>query len=220
VTPLVAGLLVLAAVGAVADWVAIWRGIGVLEPMGKMLAIFALFAAVFVWPMAPGASATVRICLIVALAASLVGDLFLLRRDRFVQGLVAFLVAQLAYLAAFVQLPGGPIGLLVGIGLAFVLIVTVGHEIVDGALKSGKGQEAAVAVYLAAICGMAITATRTGMPLAMAGAWLFVASDSILGWDRFAARPAASERVARTRHLAVMVTYHLGQALLVVALAG
>ena len=131
---------------------------------------------------------------------------------------VAFLVAQLAYLAAFVQLRGGPIGLVVGILLAFGLVLTVGREIVDGARKARL--EVAVAVYLAAICGMAITATRTGNLPAIAGAWLFVASDSVLGWDRFAARPAASEREARTRRLAVMVTYHLGQVLLVVALAG
>jgi uncharacterized membrane protein YhhN len=97
-------------------------------------------------------------------------------------------------------------------------VLTVGRRIVEGA--RAHRLEAAVAVYLAAICGMAITATQTGMPLAIAGAWLFVASDATLGWDRFAARPPATEREARLRHLAVMVTYHLGQVLLVVALAG
>jgi alkylglycerol monooxygenase len=217
VTPAVGVLLALAALAAVANWAAIWVGSVRLERVAKPAALLALLLAAILWPIAPGASGVVRACLVVALAASLAGDVLLLPPGRFVPGLVAFLVAQLAYLAAFVQLPGGSFGLVLGIALAFGMVLTVGYQIVEGARTHRL--EAAVAVYLAAICGMAITATRTGIPLAIAGAWLFVASDSILGWDRFAARPAATEREARSRHLAVMVTYHLGQGLLVLALA-
>ena len=104
-----------------------------------------------------------------------------------------------------------------GVTVAFAMIAFVGRDIVAGARPAGL--RVPVAVYLVVICGMATTATWTLLPAAIAGAWLFVASDAILGWDRFAARPAATEREARLRHLAVMVTYHLGQALLVLALA-
>ena len=47
--------------------------------------------------------------------------------------------------------------------------------------------------------------------VAMAGALTFYASDSLLGWNRFV-RPFPHA------HLAVMVTYHLGQLLLVLSL--
>lgn len=65
-----------------------------------------------------------------------------------------------------------------------------------------------------------IAATRTGLPVAVAGAWLFVASDATLGWDRFAAPEPPTPRDAAIRRLAVIVPYHLGQALLLVALVG
>ena len=48
----------------------------------------------------------VRPWLVAALVASLVGDVLLLPPGRFVPGLLAFLVAHLAYVVAFVQLPG------------------------------------------------------------------------------------------------------------------
>jgi len=210
VTPLAWGLVCIAAVAAVVDWVAVFADLPGVERVAKPLVLVSLLvASVVLVPVGSG----VRPWLSIALAASLAGDVLLLPPGRFVPALVAFMVAQLAYLVVFVQLPGSPVWLVLGIALAFGLVLTVGHEIVEGARKARL--ELAVGVYLAAICGMAITATRTGIPLAA----LFVASDATLGWDRFAARPASSPREARLRRLAVMVTYHLGQVLLVVALA-
>ena len=55
---------------------------------------------------------------------------------------------------------------------------------------------------------MVIVAFDTGQPLIAAGATVFAASDSILAVDRFVEpRPWAP--------LAVMITYHVGQALIV-----
>ena len=59
---------------------------------------------------------------------------------------------------------------------------------------------------------MLATALATGNVVAGAGAVLFVASDSMIAWDRFV-RPFAWAPVA------IMVTYHLGQAGLVASLA-
>ena len=59
---------------------------------------------------------------------------------------------------------------------------------------------------------MAVAATRTGEPAAIAGAWLFVASDTLLGWGTFRGAESRDQRVA------VIVTYHLAQLLLVLAL--
>ena len=77
-----------------------------------------------------------------------------------------------------------------------------------------------VVAYFGAICLMAIAATASGSSLAAAGAWLFVASDTVLGWDRFAAPPAASRAAAARRRVAVIVTYHAAQVLLTVAVLG
>jgi uncharacterized membrane protein YhhN len=67
---------------------------------------------------------------------------------------------------------------------------------------------------------MAIAATASGNLVAAAGAWLFVASDTLLGWDRFAAAPTSSSRDAAIRRLAVIVPYHAAQLLLAVAVLG
>ena len=62
---------------------------------------------------------------------------------------------------------------------------------------------------------MAVAATRTGMPAAILGAWLFVASDAMLGWGRLRApAPGMPRGGGRGLRVAVMVTYHLAQGLL------
>jgi uncharacterized membrane protein YhhN len=58
------------------------------------------------------------------------------------------------------------------------------------------------------------------VPAAIAGAWLFVASDAMLGWGRLRAPVPGLPRGTPALGVAVMVTYHLGQALLLIALAG
>ena len=67
---------------------------------------------------------------------------------------------------------------------------------------------------------MAIAATASGSVIAAAGAWLFVASDTLLGWDRFAAAPAASSGTEARRRIAVIVPYHAAQVVLTVAILG
>ena len=70
---------------------------------------------------------------------------------------------------------------------------------------------APVAVYLVAIATMAVLAFNVGVPAAAAGAVLFVVSDTVLALDRFV-------RPIRHGTLAVHVTYHLAQGLLVLSL--
>lgn len=213
-TPLAWVLLGLAAFAAAIDWAAVAGAKIAVERVAKPAVLVLLLAAAIVLePVDPA----VRPWLLLALAASLVGDVLLLPPGRFTGGLVAFLVAQLAYLMAFLQLPGNTVLAVVGVGLAFALVAFVGRSIVEGARPSGLALP--VAVYLAAICLMAISGTRTGIPAVALGAWVFVASDATLGWDRFAAPEPGSARVASLRRLAVMVTYHAGQALLVIGLA-
>jgi uncharacterized membrane protein YhhN len=64
---------------------------------------------------------------------------------------------------------------------------------------------------MAVISVMLATALATGNVLAGLGAALFVASDAMIAWNRFV-------RPFRAADLGIMVTYHLGQAGLVLSL--
>ena len=65
--------------------------------------------------------------------------------------------------------------------------------------------------YIGVISAMVATAIGTRSPLVIAGAALFYCSDALIAWTRFI-------RDFRHGRLAVMVTYHLAQILLVLSL--
>jgi uncharacterized membrane protein YhhN len=212
VPPLAGLALVGAAIAALVDWIAVWSGgrRGLLvERVAKPVVPLLLAVAALAWPEGSLAVPAVRPWVVVALAASLLGDVLLLPPGRLTGGLVAFLVAHLAYLAAFVQLPGSVGWLVVGTVAAVVVAATAGRSLVLAA--RGAGMAAPVAAYLVVICAMAVAATRTDSPAAVAGAWLFVTSDTLLGWGAFRGAESRGQRVA------VIVTYHLAQLLLVVS---
>ncbi len=68
-----------------------------------------------------------------------------------------------------------------------------------------------MALYMVVISVMLATALASGNVLAGVGAALFVLSDSMIAWSRFV-------RPFRAAELGIMVTYHLGQAGLVLSL--
>jgi len=216
-----AALLALAAAAAVADWVVVWfdgprwrmleRG---LKPSVMLLLLLTALA----WPLPSGSSVLVRALLVVALLASLAGDFLLLPPGRLKAGLVAFLVGHIAYALAFAQLDGSALWLLAGIVAAVALGLTAGRRLVAAARS--RGMAGPVAAYLAVISAMAIAATRTGLPLAIIGAWLFMASDALLGYGQFVVAKAADGRAPRPLRMGVITTYHVGQILLVLALVG
>ncbi len=212
--------LAVAVVAAIANWAAVWAGGPVgraTERIAKPLVIIALIAVALVAPASTPLAASIRPWLVGGLAASLAGDILLLPPARFVPGLAAFLVAHLAYLAAFLLVPGDPAWLVVGLMAGAVVAATVGRVLLRAARAAGLG--GAVAVYLAVITVMAVVATRTGEPAAIAGAWLFVTSDALLGWRRFRASDLERERGGwRMLRTGVMVTYHLAQGLILLAL--
>jgi uncharacterized membrane protein YhhN len=214
--------LAVAAGLAVVDWLAVWaagpagRRIERIAKPGVMVALIA--AAGLAAPVTPEARAA-QPWLIAGLGASLAGDVLLLPPGRFMAGLAAFLLAHLAYLVAFLQLPGETAWLAAGVLVALVTVATVGRILVRAAARVGLGLP--VAAYLVAICAMAVAATRTGGAVAIAGAWLFVASDALLGWGRLREpRPGLERGGGRVLGTAVMVTYHAGQALIVLAVVG
>jgi uncharacterized membrane protein YhhN len=71
----------------------------------------------------------------------------------------------------------------------------------------------AIVVYSVVIGTMAASAIASGSTLAIGGALLFVVSDMLIAWSRFVT-PYAWAPVA------IIVTYHVGQAGLAAALRG
>jgi len=190
-TPFFCAAVACSAVGAIVATARGWRGgVYVLKPLTTLL-ILAL-----AWHL----PANLRLygpLVMAGLAFSLAGDVFLmLPRDRFVAGLVSFLVAHLLYVSAFMDgavrahayvTPGFRFTgwlLLPFIVYAAVLLRTLLPH-VPRALK------VPVIVYAAALLAMAwqgaerAFAGAPGGVLVLAGGVLFVASDSMLALDRF-----------------------------------
>ncbi|MBT9257881.1 lysoplasmalogenase [Phycicoccus sp. MAQZ13P-2] len=199
---------VLTAVVALADWWAVATRRHDLERWAKPAVMVGLVAVA----LAGGAlDHPAGPALLVALVLGGVGDVLLLgdSEPRFVAGLAAFLVGHLAYVLAFVR-DGLDHPALAAAGAATVAVALVaGRRILPAATRDGgAGLGAAVGVYMAVIAAMAVTGWATGSPLVAAGVTLFVVSDTLLALDRFVTpRPGA--------RLAVIVTYHLAQALIV-----
>jgi uncharacterized membrane protein YhhN len=197
----------------VGDWIAKARSQRVLEYVCKPATMVALIVAASTLDPASDAH-TRRLWFVAALVVSLAGDvLLMLPQDLFVPGLAAFLAAHLCYVAGFWS--AGPTG--VALAVAVVVVVAVvaplGRAILAAIGRAGLPGELriAVAAYMTVISAMLATALATGNVLAAVGATLFVASDSMIAWDRFVRRlPWAP--------VAIMVTYHLGQAGLVASL--
>jgi uncharacterized membrane protein YhhN len=199
------------AVAASANW---WSRLSDVrrrtEVWSKPLALIALIAvAVALDPI----DQLARAWFVMALVCSLAGDVLLLYGDRyFVPGLVAFLLAHLAYTFGFVAFDDWSLaGFLVGALMMAVLGAAVGVRIVLAARRKERALGTAVAMYLLVISLMFCAAMATGSTWAIVGAALFVASDSVLGWRQFVAK-------ASWMPVTVMVTYHLGQAGLVASL--
>ena len=193
---------------ALVDWYAVARGDRRTETWAKPAVLMSLIVAAVVL----GATATAAgVWLLVALVFGLLGDVALLSDSvsRFKAGVGAFLVGHLAYLICFAVLgltaPGWSwAGLLV---LAAAVLVT--RRVVPATHRAaGSALSVPVAVYSVVIGAMLLSAWFTGEPLVALGASVFVASDATLSVDRFV-RPHPRAR------LVVMVTYHVGQALIV-----
>lgn len=177
------------------------RAFYVLKPLTTVLIL--LLAAMALDPV----SSSYRRLVCAGLLFSLAGDVFLmLPRDRFVAGLASFLVAHLFYIAAFAAQPAR-----LGAPLVLLALVAYGGWLLRALWPRLGALRAPVAVYAAVLLVMAWTAsargTRVGsLPALMAalGAGLFVASDSVLAWERFRERHAYGQAV-------VLGTYYAAQ---------
>jgi len=181
----------------------------VCKPLTTLLVLVLAAAGV-------GADPRYRTLIVVGLAASLAGDVFLmLPRDRFVHGLGSFLLAHIVYGVAFARTPAGPGDAALLIGL---LLIAGG---IVRALWAGLGRlRGPVLLYVAAIIGMAWLAgvrwradAVPGAALAAAGAICFVLSDALLALDRF-------RRRIRHGRAWVLGSYYLAQVLIALSVPG
>lgn len=193
--------LPLFALGAAASGLYFWafaggrRGLAVaLKPL-PLLCLAAWVAA--------GARTPSAWLVVAGLVVSLVADVLI--ESSFLAGLGTFLLAHVAYIAAFVARTGEPLLLLLLPFLAWGALVLA-------RLWPGLGpMRMPVIVYAVVICAMMWRAAATvGTPggwTALAGAVLFAASDTLIAWDRFH-RPIQGSRYP------IMLLYWAGQLLI------
>ena len=102
----------------------------------------------------------------------------------FIAGLVTFLIAHLFYITAFRKASVRPMPWSAGAAL-LVFGIVMAAVVALPLLLDGNLLGAAVIAYMIVILMMGWTAVRTANPYAIAGALLFILSDSILAIDRF-----------------------------------
>lgn len=204
-------LIALSAVVAVIDWVAVARDDRRTEYVAKPLTMVCLIAAALVIDPAHSGA---RTWFIAALVFSLAGDVFLMvPRDLFVPGLASFLVAHLAYIPGLLIMGISGSGFLAGVVLVGVALPLLAPRILGAVSRSDDPSIALpVGVYMVVISAMVVAAGASGSLIALGGAVSFYVSDALIAWTRFI-------RDLRFGRLAVMVTYHVAQAALVVSLA-
>ena len=203
-------LLALAAAVAVADWYAVASQRKPVEYVCKPLTLALLIGvALALHP----AGEVRRSAFVAALVLSLLGDVFLmLRRDMFAFGLASFLLAHVAYVVGLRSGTSSTAALVAAAIAVVAVAAVVGARVLQGVVRGGHRELVGpVIAYMAVLAAMFVTALATLNPLAAVGAGLFFCSDAVLAWNRFV-------RALAWGSLTVIVTYHLGQALLVLSL--
>jgi uncharacterized membrane protein YhhN len=196
------------------DWLAVWKKWKWLEYLAKPGVMLVLLA----WLVSAGGYRGQLAWFALGLIFSMAGDIFLmLPKEQFIPGLVAFLLAHLAYIAGLnATLPQANLATF----LLALLVGATGAKIFPALAKGLQAQgleklKGPVLAYAIIIGLMLLSALLTlarsdsewrPLPslLVSAGALLFYLSDTLLGWNKFVA-PLPQAR------LKVMVAYHLGQ---------
>lgn len=177
------------------------------KPLTTVLVLWRAAAA------APAIGPRYRRAVLVGMALSLVGDvLLMLPVDLFVPGLIAFLLAHIGYVVAFA--PGSTrAARAIGFGVLAVVVAINLAGLLPHIAPALKGAVLAYVVVLASMAAFALARAWTpalmrtwprATRFAAFGAVCFVASDSLLAWDRFGGGiPLAP--------LAILSTYWIAQ---------
>jgi uncharacterized membrane protein YhhN len=191
---MIIGLTLLALISAIlhirAESVGPKRNVYLFKPLTMICIILIALAA------ESRVSASYKYLIVAGLVCSLVGDIFLmLPSDRFIPGLLSFLVAHLFYIAAFAS--GGARLSAIWYAIPFLIYGAVMLWTLSPHLGSMR---LPVVVYMLVILVMAWQALsrwlgteQAGSAHAFFGALLFTVSDSILAVDRFRGRVAYAQ---------------------------
>jgi uncharacterized membrane protein YhhN len=152
--------------------------------------------------------------LVAALALSAIGDAFLSRdgEKAFLGGLASFLAAHIVYVALFLKTGGGLELLSAQSWRGAIALAMAAFSIVMLAAlwrRVGPQLRVPIAVYVAAILTMGLSALTTGNAWVIAGAVLFIASDGLLAAERFLLAAISPHRV--WMRYAVWVLYYVAQ---------
>lgn len=216
-------LLVLTFLCAALEWLAVGKGWRKVEYFAKP----GVMALLFAWLWLSGGLGGPLLWFGLAVLLSMAGDIFLLLKNEhrwFPFGLGAFLLAHIAYIAGL-NLPPAPLTTLT-LGIALFVGITVFpliRRILRSLPKRGLRRLVEPVRYYAAVISLMLFSSlvtlfradwlNTPAYLVSLGAVLFVTSDMILAWNKFV-------QPIRRGRLALMVTYHLGQILMVMGAVG
>lgn len=209
--------LLLAILFAALESLALWKYWLKLEYIAKPAVMISLFLWLFTSTGLNGALLWFGLGIILSLAGDV---LLMLSLDRFfLFGLVAFLLAHLAYVIGFnIPLPEFSLW-----GIVFAVMVSLGgarviRRIVDALPSKGQARmRMPIIVYSTVISIMLLSAMMKLMDLTWnanaallvsGGAFLFYISDIILAWNKFVA-PIQYGRIYN------IAAYHLGQIMLI-----
>lgn len=214
-------LILLVLIAAVFDWLAIIKKTQRVKYITKPLVIVLLLF----WFYLMTGFKSQGFLFAMALIFSCLGDIWLmLPAGFFILGLLAFFVAHCAYIAAFTpSLPTSPLVLIILVAALIVVSIFFFTQIRAGIIRTRGAHRLRVlsGIYCFILTIMAVSAIATltrpewqfaHAIQAAAGGVLFFISDTLLAYDRFV-KPMKYGR------LAVRVTYHLGQILLISAAA-
>jgi uncharacterized membrane protein YhhN len=203
-----------AAFFAVADWAAViwhWKRVEYVCKPATMVALIA--AACYLTP--AGTDSAFRTAFLLGLSFSLVGDVALmLPNDRwFLPGLVAFLIAHVAYITGFNMMPP-PLSALMLLPVVGLLDVLILNRLVAGLVARGDDDLRIPVVVYGVVLSLTLASgwstlvrpswAAPARAAALLGGTLFFASDLMLAWNRFVRR-------SRLLHVLVIITYHLAQ---------
>jgi uncharacterized membrane protein YhhN len=179
----------------------LWR-VYVFKPLTTGLILFAACMA------DPSFATAYQRFILLGLLFSLAGDVFLmLPGDRFIQGLVSFLIAHVFYIAGFTSGTGfGHAGWIIA------AVILAGAAMAALLLPFTGKMRLPVLVYMMVILVMAqqswdrFYASRgTNSLFAAIGATLFVFSDFLLAWNRFRRPFNSAEAVKLTAYFAAQL---------------
>jgi uncharacterized membrane protein YhhN len=213
-------LIWIALLFAVLDWIVVARGWKVLEYFTKP----AVMVCLIVWLGVNGGWSGPALWFSAGLLFSMFGDIFLmLPKERFVAGLVSFLLAHVAYVIGLNTTPL-PMSVVTVILLVIVGLVStrIFLRISQGLAASGNKQlTIPVLVYTIVISLMLFSALMTFLRPAWSpaaslmmglGALLFYFSDTVLAWNKFVGKIKYGRQIN-------LISYHLGQVMITLGAA-